>query len=67
MPDYTPVEIGFRYRVGQPTKRMTVRVIEATQGGPHRGKWTCMNEGTGRRVHKTTRQLQNGERLPNEA
>ena len=40
-------------------KTLTVKVIAIEQSinSRHRGKWVCVNEATGRRLHRTARQL----------
>jgi hypothetical protein len=39
------------------TVKVTVIAIEQNPDHPGRGKWVCVNDLTGRRLHRTTRQL----------
>jgi hypothetical protein len=50
--------MGNRFIAQSNGRAITVKVIEIEQKpGRHRGKWACLNETTGRRIHRTSRQL----------
>lgn len=53
------IERGKRYTTQLSGKTVTVRAVEVEQSidSRHRGKWVCVNEATGRRLHRTSRQL----------
>lgn len=51
--------MGNRFTTQLSGKTITVKVIQVEQNFNHRhhGKWVCLNEATGRKLHRTARQL----------
>jgi hypothetical protein len=53
------VEMGKYFKTQLNGETITVKVIEVEQNPNHsgHGKWVCLNEQTGRKLHRTRRQL----------
>lgn len=57
MKDGTYMGNRFTTQLNGQTVTVLVEGAEQSINSKHRGKWVCLNEATGRRLHRSSRQL----------